>query len=470
MVTLVKHEWHSVDSQFAIELDSDLLSEIYPDKDENEIEQLLQEIVDGNISIEEIVEAAWENDVELEWERQYDDWWTDRKGGYDVTYELGDENSWVDNTPPPPTHKCTKCRWTGTKYETGTLHLREDGSVISDYYNSDENHHSTKDVCPMCDSNVELTEDGLAKEKKTKDLINELDNMDVSEEKSVDCFTCGEPALESELETMDGQFVCPHCGDGWILSEDRDNTVAIDDEENTWPSKKAIVPNEQQSEETMEDTKTLLPNLPSGEYTIRIWGRTREIGVGQISKEQYEFWSQDDFNNELGEALNESYDYDENNVPKLARFTKPYYEYNDKMSIYGFDSDDTVMTITNINGEEVYHGTLEDFVSEAHGEKDSYYEAQEEIDELYPHYLGKGYWVMHTQGGKGSCFQGTIVVEEGNEFDPRLLKYKTYDVEGSSIVTEFEYDGVSIDDEGMDGEHDNWRGQWSDYQVYHNEN
>ena len=33
MVTLVKHEWHSVDSQFAVELDLELLQEIYYDKE-----------------------------------------------------------------------------------------------------------------------------------------------------------------------------------------------------------------------------------------------------------------------------------------------------------------------------------------------------------------------------------------------------------------------------------------------------
>ena len=88
MVTLVKHEWHSVDSQFALELDVDLLSEIYPDMDEDEIANLLTQIENGEVSVDEVVEEAYNNDVELEWERQYDDWWTDRKGGYEVTYEV----------------------------------------------------------------------------------------------------------------------------------------------------------------------------------------------------------------------------------------------------------------------------------------------------------------------------------------------------------------------------------------------
>jgi hypothetical protein len=176
MVTLVKHEWHQVDSQFALELDEDLLSEIYPDMDENEIADLMRQIEEGEVSVDEVVEAAYDQGVDLEWDRQYDDWWTDRKGGYDITYELGDESSWVTpDTPPEPTHKCTKCRWTGQSYEAATQHLREDGSVIEDYYNNDEDADSTKDVCPMCDSDLELTPEGLVKEEERKKRLAEID-------------------------------------------------------------------------------------------------------------------------------------------------------------------------------------------------------------------------------------------------------------------------------------------------------
>jgi hypothetical protein len=90
MVTLVKHEWHQVDSQFAIELDEGLLSEIYPDLDEDEIIEKLAKVESGEISVDEIVEAAVDNGVDLDWDRTYDDWWTERKGGYEVTFELGE--------------------------------------------------------------------------------------------------------------------------------------------------------------------------------------------------------------------------------------------------------------------------------------------------------------------------------------------------------------------------------------------
>lgn len=91
MVTLVKHEWHQVDSQFTLELDEATLAEIYPDLDEDEVMSLMTRIEAGEVDIEDIINQAMDNDVELEWDRTYDDWWTERKGGYEVTYELINE-------------------------------------------------------------------------------------------------------------------------------------------------------------------------------------------------------------------------------------------------------------------------------------------------------------------------------------------------------------------------------------------
>jgi hypothetical protein len=167
MVTIVKHEWHSHDRQYAIELDEALLSEIYPDLDEDEIAQKLAEIESGEVDYEEVINDAYENDVEIEWEFQYDDCWTDRKGGYDVTYELGDESSWVDNSPPEPTHKCTKCKWTGQKYDADWQWEDSDGNEYDE----------AKHVCPMCESDLELTPEGVVKEEEQKKRMAEIDAM-----------------------------------------------------------------------------------------------------------------------------------------------------------------------------------------------------------------------------------------------------------------------------------------------------
>jgi hypothetical protein len=88
MVWIVKSEWHSVEKRYSAEIDESLLSEIYPDKDEDEIATMLQEIADGEADLEQILgDAFGEVDIDWDWLDE-DDWWTDRKGGYDITYEV----------------------------------------------------------------------------------------------------------------------------------------------------------------------------------------------------------------------------------------------------------------------------------------------------------------------------------------------------------------------------------------------
>lgn len=173
MVTIVKHEWHQVDVQYAIEIDEVVLSEIYPDLKKKEIKQLLKDLENGECDVETIVVDAWENDNDLEWDHQYDDMWTMRKGGYEVTYELGDENSWHHEPPPPePTHKCTKCKFKGQSYDFEWKWEDANGKELDDPLK----------VCPYCDSVAELTEVGVEKEEYTKKVIAELDDLIEGEE------------------------------------------------------------------------------------------------------------------------------------------------------------------------------------------------------------------------------------------------------------------------------------------------
>ena len=237
MVTIVKHEWHQCDVQYAIELDEDLLSEIYPDHDEDAITGMLKQIEEGDIDIEDVINEAWDNDVEIEWDHQQDNMWTMSKGGYEVTYELGDEDSWVEPTKEPePTHKCTKCRWTGQSYNTLTQYLREDGSVIEDYYNSDEESDNTKDVCPMCDSDVELTEVGIVEEKERNERMARWAKEEEEENLEGDpCYSCDKVVAQEDLIEMDGQYICPHCGEGWVDMDNRE-----DDEQKTKELEEAL--------------------------------------------------------------------------------------------------------------------------------------------------------------------------------------------------------------------------------------
>jgi uncharacterized protein YciU (UPF0263 family) len=90
MVSVVKSEWHQVEKRYGIEIDRDLFGEIYCEiEDEAEIDLMYLQFESGELSVEEVIEKAWDEDVDLDWDYlDEDDWWTDRKGGYEVTYEV----------------------------------------------------------------------------------------------------------------------------------------------------------------------------------------------------------------------------------------------------------------------------------------------------------------------------------------------------------------------------------------------
>jgi hypothetical protein len=89
---VIKSEWHQVEKRYETEVDEITLSDIYPDLDEVEIGEIMDELESGERTIEDIIEAAFNNDVDIDWDwMDEDDWWTDRKGGYEVTYEVSDE-------------------------------------------------------------------------------------------------------------------------------------------------------------------------------------------------------------------------------------------------------------------------------------------------------------------------------------------------------------------------------------------
>ncbi len=93
MVQVVKKEWHQVTSEFKLDFDQALLSQIYPEKPEEELIQFLQDLESGEILVEDVIADASYNDVPLDWDHAYDDWWTDRKGGYDITYEIDSDTN-----------------------------------------------------------------------------------------------------------------------------------------------------------------------------------------------------------------------------------------------------------------------------------------------------------------------------------------------------------------------------------------
>ena len=89
---IIKSEWHQVEKRYAIDINEDLINEIYEDATVEEVEEIVRQLKEGELDVSTVIEDAWTNDVTIDWDwLDEDDWWTDRKGGYDVTYEFEGE-------------------------------------------------------------------------------------------------------------------------------------------------------------------------------------------------------------------------------------------------------------------------------------------------------------------------------------------------------------------------------------------
>jgi hypothetical protein len=82
-----KIEWHQVSYHYETELTADMLMQIYPELEPEEAKEFLQDIADGKIDLDQVIEDSF-GECDIDWELDYTDNWTDRKGGYDVTYEI----------------------------------------------------------------------------------------------------------------------------------------------------------------------------------------------------------------------------------------------------------------------------------------------------------------------------------------------------------------------------------------------
>ena len=199
MVSVVKSEWHQVEKRYGLEIDTNLLSEIYPDLDEDEIESKLAELESGEEDVETVLNDAWDNNVDIDWDYlNEDDWWTDRKGGYEVTYTV-EEWEVREDYVSPITHKCVKCKWTGSRYDAEWKWTDDNGNELDEAIK----------VCPMCDSDTELTEVGIEEEKK--DAENKARWASIEDEDQTD------PEIQATLEELKAEF------DRIVIEEDKPN-------------------------------------------------------------------------------------------------------------------------------------------------------------------------------------------------------------------------------------------------------
>ena len=89
---VIKSEWHQVEKRYGLDIDIDMVAEVYPENTDEENQVVLDKLASGEMDWEEFEEYADAEGVDFDWDwLDEDDWWTDRKGGYEITYEVEGE-------------------------------------------------------------------------------------------------------------------------------------------------------------------------------------------------------------------------------------------------------------------------------------------------------------------------------------------------------------------------------------------
>lgn len=86
---IVKSEWHQVEKRYELNITLDDIAEVYPDNTDEENQAVYDALLSGDLDWDDFENEAMDQGVyfDFEWLDE-DDWWTDRKGGYEVTYAI----------------------------------------------------------------------------------------------------------------------------------------------------------------------------------------------------------------------------------------------------------------------------------------------------------------------------------------------------------------------------------------------
>ena len=92
MIRIVKSEWHQMERRYGLVVTMDDIEQIYPDNTPEENQEVMDRLISEDLSADDLIEDSNDASVYLDWEwLDEDDLWTDRKGGYEVTYEIEED-------------------------------------------------------------------------------------------------------------------------------------------------------------------------------------------------------------------------------------------------------------------------------------------------------------------------------------------------------------------------------------------
>lgn len=188
-------------------------------------------------------------------------------------------------------------------------------------------------------------------------------------------------------------------------------------------------------------------------YRISLWGYGGEYVMGTVDREVYDYFKK--------RRLSVSdYAWDSDNEYEVPDELQPFppgswYECDNMCHASGVDRNSGTLQVSDENGNDVYTISLENIDGYSDGSPEISCSEEVWIDEKDPGTVV----FIGVSGEKGTFFEGDIELNE--PFDSSKLTVYYDEIDGNEIVTQVEYDGVEIDNEGA-----NTNGKSSDFGFY----
>ena len=206
------------------------------------------------------------------------------------------------------------------------------------------------------------------------------------------------------------------------------------------------------SKKKIEEQKQLIRTIKTPERFFKVdFGRYGgEVAMGEITAEQFDYWYGKD--DELGQHINEiDWGPDEtaiNDIPAEARFTKPFYEYEDICHLSGPElANGQWMTITETDKDGNY---LEDnegnYLEDQKIDMADFKKLGVKVKCIAEHNSGSKsckdkYYFFGQYFNKGGWYTNDIIQTGPEGFNLKKMKINYENADGFKVFSEFIYDG-----------------------------
>ena len=201
---------------------------------------------------------------------------------------------------------------------------------------------------------------------------------------------------------------------------------------------------------TLEQKKKLIRTIKTPERYFRLnfsrYGG--EVAMGAITKEQFEYWYDNDGFEEYMAAVDFDADDANKEIPKRAQFTHPFYEYSDICHLSGpewADSQTLYIEEVDRDGKPMEDGNG-GFVSDIQHEFGDFTSLGATVECEEEHNPGSKsckdhYYVFGQYFNKGGWHTPDIIKTDVDGILMDKLKIRYTDADGFKVFNEIEYDG-----------------------------